>query len=75
MTKLLEKGIDAVRSLPPERQDVAGELLLALAHQHSDAYSFSPEQIEDIKLAVAEADRGEFASDSEMAALWRKCGL
>jgi hypothetical protein len=50
-------------------------LLLALAHQHSDAYSFSPEQIEDIKLAVAEADRGEFAGDSEMAALWRKCGL
>ena len=29
MTKLLEEGIKAVRELPEERQDAAGELLLA----------------------------------------------
>jgi hypothetical protein len=74
MTKLLDKGIEAVRSLPEERQDLAGELLLALAGQRRIA-SLGLEQIEDVKLALAEADRGEFATDEEMAALWKKCGL
>jgi hypothetical protein len=75
MTKLLDQGIEAVRALPAERQDVAGEVLLAIAGQQQTGYSLSLEQIEDIKLALIEADRGEFANDAEMAALWRKCGL
>ena len=75
MTKLLDQGIEAVRSLPAERQDVAGELLLAMACQQRAGYSLSPDQIEDIKLALIEADRGEFATDAEMSALWSKCGL
>jgi hypothetical protein len=75
MTKLLDQGIEAVRSLPAERQDVAGEVLLAIAAQQRAGYTLSPEQIEDIKLALVEADRGEFATDAEMSALWRKCGL
>jgi hypothetical protein len=74
MTKLLDQGIEAVRSLPEERQDVAGELLLALAGKRRSG-SLSLEQIEDVKLALAEAERGEFASDAEMAAVWKKCGL
>jgi predicted transcriptional regulator len=69
---MLEKGIAAARALPEERQDMAGELLLAIAGQPH--LTLSPEQIEDVKLAIAEADRGEFATDEEMAALWRKCG-
>ena len=31
MSKLLEQGIDAIRELPEENQDFAGELLLAIA--------------------------------------------
>jgi hypothetical protein len=31
MTRLLEEGIEAVRGLPADRQDMAGELLLGLA--------------------------------------------
>jgi predicted transcriptional regulator len=38
-------------------------------------YRLTPEQIEEVKLAIAEADRGEFATDEEMAELWKKCGL
>ena len=33
------------------------------------------EQIEDLKLSVEEADRDEFATDSEMAETWKKFGL
>jgi len=74
MTKLLEKGIEAVRTLPADRQDMAGELLLALASQESH-YRLTSEQIEDLKSSVAEADHGEFATDKGMAETWKKFGL
>jgi predicted transcriptional regulator len=35
----------------------------------------SPEQVDDVRLAVAEADRGDFATEEKMAAFWKKCGL
>jgi len=66
MTTLLDQGIQAVRALPPERQDMAGELLLRLAATTAQ-YELTVEQIEDLKLAIAQADRGEFASDQEVA--------
>jgi hypothetical protein len=75
MTKLLENGIDAVRDLPADQQNLAGELLLSLAAQSKQRHWLTPEQVEDVKLAIAEADRGDFATDEEMAALWKKCGL
>jgi hypothetical protein len=74
MTKLLEQGIAAVRNLPSDRQDMAGELLLGIAGAKGD-YWLTPEQIEDVKIAIEQADRGEFATDAEMAATWKKFGL
>jgi hypothetical protein len=73
MTKLLKKGIEAVQALPVERQDLAGELLLSLAGDPK--YRLTPEQVEDVKAAVAEADRGEFAGEEEVARVWAKFGL
>ena len=74
MTKLFERGIEAVRVLPPERQDLAGEVLLALAGS-GPQYQLTDEQIEDLRLAIAEADRREFSSDEEMAETSKKFGL
>jgi hypothetical protein len=74
MTKLLEKGIEAVRSLPADRQDMAGELLLGLA-THEPQYRLTREQIEDVKLAIVEADRGAFATDEDVTKVWKKFGL
>ena len=74
MTKLLEQGIQAVRELPGERQDLAGELLLTLAASEPQ-YNLTREQIEDLKLSIEEADRGQFATDEEMAETWKKFGL
>jgi len=74
MTKLLQKGIEAVRTLPDDRQDVAGEMLLWIAAQEV-TYALTPEQLEDVKLGLAEAERGEFASDEDVAAMWKKFGL
>jgi hypothetical protein len=74
MTELLEKGIEAARELPSELQDMAGELLLRLADQ-APHYQLTPEQIEDVKLGLAEAEQGDFATDAQMAETWRKFGL
>jgi len=73
MTTLLDQGIQSVRELPADRQDMAGELLLTLAAV-APRYRLSAEQLEDLKLAVEQADRGEFASDQEIAATWKKFG-
>ena len=74
MTKLFEKGVEAVKALSAERQDMAGELLFSIA-ESAPEYRLTTEQIEDLKLAIAEADRGEFATDEEMAGTWTQFGL
>lgn len=71
MTKLFRRGIEAVEALPAERQNLAGALLLEIAKASEPEYGLTPEQIEDVKLAVAEADRGEFATDEEMEEVWK----
>jgi hypothetical protein len=72
MTKLLQEGIEAVQG---QRQDMAGELLLGIAGKSRPNYELTPEQIADLKIALAQADRGEFATDAEMTAVWKKFGL
>lgn len=71
MTKLLERGIKAIEALPADRQDIAGMLLLEIAGRSAPEYSLPPEQIEDVKAAIVEADRGDFASDAEVEEAWR----
>ena len=76
MSDLLDQGIDAVRSLSEERQDAAGELLLNIATPDADeSYHLTSSQIADIQESIIEADGGELASDQELAALWRYCGV
>ena len=53
---------------------MAGELLLALAAAKPD-YQLTQAQIEDLGLAIAEADRCEFASETELAETWKQFGL
>lgn len=71
MTRLLQRGIKAMEGLSPERQDFAGELLLEIAGRSPPPYQLTPEQIEDLKESIAEADRGEFLSDAEVEEMWR----
>jgi hypothetical protein len=75
MSKLLEQGIEAVRELPEESQDLAGELLLTIAGRRPGRLRFTAEQIEKVRIGFAEADRGEFATDEEMQETWKKFGL
>ena len=73
MTKLLEKAISRIRELPEDRQDELAEMLLGCADQ--PRVTLTPEQIAEVELAIQEADEGKFATDEEMAALWKRAGL
>jgi hypothetical protein len=77
MTKLLDDGLQAVRKLSEERQDDAGEILLALASQDSSGVHLSEEQVERVRRVQRELADGsmKLATDEEMTALWKKCGL
>lgn len=75
MTRLLEQAIAEVRKLPEADQDMAAEVLLSLARRDEPRYRLTPEQVEEVKLTLREVQEGKIATDEEVAALWRKCGL
>jgi predicted transcriptional regulator len=75
MTKVLEDAIGKVRRLPEDRQAYVAEVLEQIAAAGSDVFVVPEEHRAAVLEGLAQADRGEFASDEEMAALWKKCGL
>jgi len=71
MTKLLNKALEAVRRLSPEDQDEIARAMLSLARQ-GEPEVIDPAHLPDILEALAEAERGEFASDAEVEAAFRR---
>jgi predicted transcriptional regulator len=71
MTKQeIDAVLDRVRTWPLQRQEDAIRVLLRLEEQGADTHELTAEELAEIELAEAEAERGEFASDEEMAALF-----
>jgi predicted transcriptional regulator len=73
MTKeQIEAVFDRVRTWPLERQDDAAEMLLMMEEQGVAPYELSEEERVEIEAALAEADRGEFATDEEVEAVFNR---
>ena len=75
MTRLLEQAVEAVRVLPDKVQDDLARMLLQLAGVKQPPYELTPEEAADIDASLAEAERGEFATDEAVRAMWAKHGL
>jgi len=76
MTRLLDKALEAARNLPPDAQDDIARIVLQLASDGDDEPSeLSLEERAAIKASKEAAARGEFASDDEVRAVWRKHDL
>jgi hypothetical protein len=75
MTKVLEDAIEKVRKLPEDRQAYVAEVLEQIAAAGGDFFVVPDEHRAAVLEGLGQADRGEFATDEEMAALWKKCGL
>jgi hypothetical protein len=72
MTSLMRKALEALERLPGERQDEIARAILNLAQRDA-----SPEQIDADDLAavlegLAQARRGDFASDAEVERAFRR---
>jgi hypothetical protein len=75
MIRLLEQAIETVRVLPDDVQDDLARTLLQLAGVEQPPYEPTPDEAADIDASLAEAERGEFATDEEVRAMWAKHGL
>jgi hypothetical protein len=76
MTKLLDEAMEAVRRLPSDDQDDIARAIMQLAGaDHLAPVILSSEEREAIARSRAAADRGEFATDEQVRAVWAKHGL
>ncbi|MDJ0447917.1 hypothetical protein [Methylocystis sp. JR02] len=72
MTRLLEKAIDKVRDLPAAEQNAMAMLILDAIEAGAHPAPLDAETIAALEEGLAQARRGEFASDEEVAALWTR---
>jgi hypothetical protein len=78
MTKEQVKEIlDRVLTWPPKRQEDAARVLSDMEAQDASPYHLTNEQVEEIRRRRQGFRDGteRNATDEEVAALWKKCGL
>jgi hypothetical protein len=75
--KDLEELIERVRHWPKERQEDAAEVLLEMERQDASRYRLTDAQAKEVARIQRDIrdGRGTFATDEQMAALWKSCGL
>jgi len=72
MTKLLERAIEKVRTLPNHRQDEVGEMVLAIVEQESSGLRLSRDQEDEVRRRIATPQA--LVPDAEMESFFRKHG-
>jgi hypothetical protein len=76
LTKLLDEAVEAVRRLPSADQDDIARAIMQLAGSDLPGpIVLSPQEREAIARSKAAAERGEFATDEQVLAVWAKHGL
>lgn len=75
MTELLEHAVKALRNLSPDMQDNLARLVLQVVGDEQPAIQLSADEEASLDESVAEAERGEFAGEDEVRAIWAKHGL
>jgi hypothetical protein len=69
--------LDRVLTWPPKRQEDAARVLSEMEEQDASPYRLTDEQVEEVARRRADFTAGKerYATDAEMAALWKKSGL
>jgi predicted transcriptional regulator len=75
MIKVLEEAIAKVLTLSEMEQEEAAQVLLWALERHDDSPSLDEQTIAAIDEGIAQGKRGDFATDDEIAALWKRHGL
>lgn len=69
MARLLDQALETIRELPDPVQDDLARLLLEIADGERRYIEWTPDEESDLGEALAEVERGEFASDEAIRAL------
>ena len=75
--KDLEQLIERVRHWPKERQEDAAEVLREMERQDKSGYRLTDAQAREVARIQQDIREGRatLATDEQMAALWKSCGL
>lgn len=68
----IDAVLERVRSWPEDRQRDLISIVEQMERLDRAPYELSEEERIDLKMAISEADRGEFATDEEVAAIFEK---
>lgn len=71
MTTLLEQALEAVRRMPPDTQDAIAKFVLTFADE-GEPEEIPAEHLAAVLEGLAQADRGEFATDEQVTAAFRR---
>jgi hypothetical protein len=77
IAKEIEELIERVRQWPKKRQEDAAEVLLEMERQDASRYRLTDAQAQGITRSQRDIREGRaaLATDEQMAALWKSCGL
>jgi predicted transcriptional regulator len=75
MTEMLEEAIQKIRKLPEAEQDEAAAMLLSVASKNTEVVELDAETRAAIREGREQAREGNFVSDKDMAALFRRHGV
>jgi predicted transcriptional regulator len=67
--------LDRVRTWPEERQAYAAEILMLVEAQNQSQAQVTDEEWAAIQEGNAQAERGEFVKDEDMAAFYKRHGV
>ena len=70
MNKILEQVLERVKSWPEQRQQEAARVLEAMEQSGTTPYQLSEDERAMVEIGLDQAKRGEFVSDTDMAAFW-----
>jgi hypothetical protein len=75
--KNLEQLMERMRHWPERRQEDAAEVLLEMERQDTSSYRLTDAQAQEVARIQRDVRNGKatFATDEEMAELWKSCGL
>jgi hypothetical protein len=72
MTKLLDKALEKVRTLPADQQDEIARAIFSLTHNDEEPEPIDPVHLPAVLEGLGQADRGEFATDEQVEAAFRR---
>ena len=75
--KILKEVVERIQNWPEERQKDAAQVLLEMEQQDASRYRLTDAQAQEVARIQRDLreGRGALATDEEMAALWKSCGL